>query len=130
MIVVPSISGVYHLTKILNEDILLKLYSNDLIPIKSTTLGSLDEVVGGGYESRTLTTASKTITIGNPVTGLYPVENFLFTGVTVSPGTVYGYYIVTVGGTLLWAERFPESVLPFSPGSGSMIRITPRVQLT
>lgn len=127
-LLVPNVAEVIFLTDILAETFTLKLYSNNKVPAEADTAGSYTEVVGGGYGSKTLAGAF-TVTSGDPSFAVYPTSlDFAFTGPTNAPGTVYGYYLIGADGVLRWVERFPEAVLPFSPISGSLIRITPRLE--
>jgi hypothetical protein len=127
-LLVPDVGEVAALQKWLNQNLTLKLYSNNKIPAEADTAASYTEVTGGGYSSKTLTFG--TWIIGSDGIATYIAQDFTFTGTTVAPGTVYGYFIVDGSNVLLWAERFPASVLPFSPNVGSLIRITPRIQAT
>lgn len=127
-LIVPNAAEVIILNNILEEILVLKLYSNNKVPVEGDTAASYTEVVGGGYSSKTLA-ALWTVTSGDPSYAVFPsAKDFAFTGVTNAPGTVYGYYIIGPDGAIRWAERFPEAVLPFSPINGSLIRITPRLE--
>ena len=128
-LVVPNVGEVLALEKYLEEeDLTLKLYSNNVVPAESNTAASFTEVSGGGYASKTLDKDNWTITSGAPSFGSYAAQDFTFTGVTDAPGTIYGYYVVDAANVLRWAERFSESVVPFEPVNGSLIRITPRFE--
>jgi len=127
-LLVPDVGEVAALQKWLNQNLTLKLYSNNKIPAEADTAASYTEVTGGGYANKTLVFGTWSIAATGIAT--YTAQDFSFTGVTGAPGTVYGYYIVDGSNVLLWAERFPASVLPFSPVNGSLIRITPRIQAT
>lgn len=126
-LVVPNVAEVDNLNLFLNRALVLKLYSNDKTPAEGDTVASYTEVSGGGYASKSLTFATWAITSGDPTVALYTAQDFEFTGSTNAPGTVFGYFIV-VGSLLLWAERFPAGVLPFSPINGSLIKVTPRFE--
>jgi hypothetical protein len=123
---IPEVSEVTMLQKILNQDLYLRLYSNNVTPANGDTAASYTEVAGGGYSQFTLTYANWTITGGNPTVALYSnFQDWNFTGTTNAPGTVYGYYVVQVSdGKLVYSERFP--VVPFTPVLNSLIRIRPR----
>lgn len=129
MIITPSAGEVASLKRVLAPNLSLKLYSNNLTPIETTTTGSFTEVSGGGYVAKTLTFANWGFITGDPSYGLYnAVQRFLFTGTTAVPGTIYGFYVVDPNGVTLWCERFPEEVLPFSPIFNSIIDIIPRYE--
>ena len=128
-LVVPNVGEVKALELYLkSENLILRLYSNNITPAEGDTIHTYTQVTGGGYAQKTLTAASWTVTSGNPSSGSYAAQDFEFTGVTGAPGTVYGYYVVDGSNILRWAERFPEGVLPFEPVNGSLIRVTPRFE--
>ena len=127
-IIVPNVGEVAMANKILNQNMTLKLYGNDVIPDESTTAVSLNEIVGGGYAAKTLNYANWVISSEGIC--IYPGQNFIFTGVISAPGSVYGYYIIDADGILNWVERFPTSVLPFVPVADTLIRITPRIRVS
>lgn len=126
-IIVPNVGEVAIATRILDQALVLKLYSNDLVPGELDSLPSFIEVTGGGYVPINLEYANWVITPDG--IAIYPAYNFQFTGPTTGPGTIFGYYVVNPAGIVLWAERFPTSAVPFIPITGSLIRITPRIQV-
>lgn len=128
-LVVPNVGEVKNLELYLkNENLFLRLYSNNVVPAEGDTLATYTEVSGGGYAQKTLIAANWIVVGGNPSVGTYAAQDFAFTGTTGAPGTIYGYYVADIAGILRWAERFPEAVLPFTPGNGSLIRVTPRFE--
>ena len=123
-LVVPNVGEDRALTKILTDALTLKLYSNNVTPGEADTSASYTEVSGGGYASKSLTLANWGIIDG---VALYnAVQSFSFTGATAAPSVIYGYYVVDASNVLCWAERFVESVVPFTPVNGSIIYLTPR----
>src|SRR3970040_1677765 len=121
----PSVGLAKMLQLVLAPTATLKLFSNNITPASGDTAASYTEVAGGGYASKSLTSANWGITNG---VALYnSAQSFDFTGVTNAPGTVYGYYIVDASNVLLWAERFAAEVVPFTPVANSLIRVTPRI---
>lgn len=112
---------------VIGNDLLLKLYSNNIIPSSGDTEATFDEVAGGGYASITLGKDDWTIING---IATQSQKQFSFTGDTDAPGVIYGYYVVDGSNVLLWTERFSESIIPFGPGIGTLIKITPRFQAT
>lgn len=128
-LLVPYSAQVLFLQRILTEDCKLKLFSNDHTPGQTDTVASLTEVSGGGYAEITLTFANWTITEGDPSVAVYTdFQDWNFTGTTSGPGTIYGYYITDDGETeLLWEERFDPADVPFTPISGSLVRVKPRI---
>lgn len=122
----PNVGLVLNLQEILNRVLTLKLYSNNRTPAAGDTAGSYTEVSGGGYADVDLLYASWSISAGGIAS--YAPQDFTFTGATTAPAVIYGYYIVDADGVLRWAERFPGTVVPFTPVNGSLIRITPIYQ--
>lgn len=127
-IIVPNVGEVAIAEEFLNQSLYLKLYSNNLVPNELSTAASFNEVTGGGYVAKLLSFEDWTISDQGIAIGT--IRDFSFTAPTTGPGSIYGYYIVDAEGILRWAERFPTSVLPFVPVAGSLIRITPRIQVS
>lgn len=127
-LVVPNVGEVKSLELYLKRILTLKLFANNLVPDELITAGSLTEVSGGGYAAKTLAAESWTITSGAPSFGSYAAQDFSFTGATGGTGQVYGYYVIDAEGILCWVERFSESVLPYVPAAGSVVRIIPRFE--
>jgi hypothetical protein len=126
-LVVPNAAEIDALQKFLNRNLTVKLFSNNYIPIDTSSAASFTEVTGGGYASKSIVYADWTFTGGTPSYGQSPKLAWTFTGATGGPGVVYGYYVIeNSGGTLMWAERFPPSVVPFTPKNGSIIQVTPK----
>ena len=106
----------------------LKLFSNNRTPDVSDDASDYTEVAGGGYADILLDKNDFVVTPGNPSQALYNAFlDFLFTGPTSSPSTVYGYYIVDGAGNLVQAERFPSSQVPISPINGTLISVKPKI---
>ena len=126
----PNAAKVVAANKFLDSNLTLKLFSNDHTPAVGDTAASYTEVAGGGYSSKTLATASWNTVSGNPTISTYAAQDFEFTGATTSPSTIYGYYIVDASNVVRGSQRFSELVVPFTPVSGSLIRITPRLQVS
>jgi hypothetical protein len=103
----------------------LKLYKNDVTPSESTVIGGLTQATEAGYASITLPGTSWTTTqVSGVTTGVYSEQTFTFT----TGATIYGYYVTTTGGSLLWVERFPGA--PFIlPDGGGQIAVSPRITL-
>lgn len=129
-LLVPNLGEVNALQKWLDQNLTLKLYSNNKTPAEGDTAADYTEVSGAGYASKTLTFANWIIqTVTGTTSAQYNSnQDFNFTGVTSAPGTIYGYYIVDASNTLIFSERFPASVLPFSPVNGSLVRIIPKIE--
>ncbi|MET0786450.1 MAG: hypothetical protein ABWY25_07085 [Paenisporosarcina sp.] len=128
-LLIPNTAQLFMLNALVDRDMKLKLFSNNLTPAVTDTVASLTEVAGGGYTAITLDDDDWVVTIGPPAVAVFNAfQDFNFTGATSGPGTIYGYYITDSGGTqLLWEERFPT--VPFVPLLGSLIRVKPRITL-
>tara|TARA_R110000823_G_scaffold40754_9_gene107694 strand:+ start:1313 stop:1708 length:396 start_codon:yes stop_codon:yes gene_type:complete len=96
------------LNKSASQDLVFRLYSNDVTPAEADVVGTYTEVVGGGYSSTAITAANWTVTPGNPTAADYPLIATVFTGTF---GNVYGYFITqATSGALMWAERFDTTI--------------------
>lgn len=126
-LVFPQSSTKAALDLIVAQALTLRLYSNSKMPQPPDTLASYVEVAGGGYAAVALNPASWTTTEGQPSVALYnAVIEFIFTGPTVAPTTVVGYYITTPDDVVLLAESFDAALTPFVPFAGGRIQIRPR----
>lgn len=108
-------------------DLILHLYTNSVdLSGQAFTTSSFTEVNASGYASVNLNAASWNISTVNGVTAaVYNVAvSFTF---NVGQG-VYGYYVTTTSGQIVWAEQFPGA--PFNlPISGGEISVRPQIQL-
>lgn len=126
-LIVPNAAELDILTYILTPTLTLRLYGNNITPGPTDTAATYTEIAGGGYAAKSLTFANWTLTGGSPSVALYAQQAWTFSGAINAPGTIYGYYVTrNSDGKLMWAERFPVSVVPFVPVAGSLARITPR----
>ena len=136
---VPTASEITILKVILNvlpaEDLVVRLYTNDVTPGDADTAASYVEASGGGYAPKTLTPADWTFsTTGDGKgQGEQPVQEWVFTGPLDGNASIYGYFVThATSGTLLWAERDPEVATKgaFTPANnGDTYRITPKFTL-
>ena len=112
----------------LDEPLILRLYSNDRTPSTTDDVTDYTEVVGGGYLEVALSGALFTVTAADPSVAVYDdFITFTFTGVTDSPGVVYGAYIVDQNDILVAAHRFVSP--PYTPIAASLIKFKPRITL-
>lgn len=104
---------------------LLHLFKNDLTPGEATVGGGVTEATEAGYAIITLTGAGWTVAQdAGTTTGMYSEQTFTFT----TGATLYGYYVTTLAGDLLWVERF--SGAPYQlPVGGGEIAVTPQINL-
>jgi len=108
------------------ENLVLRLFTNDVTPSEADTAATYTEAIGSGYSAITLTGASWTITEGSPSTASYAEQTFTFTGAL---GNVYGYYLTrATSGRIAFAERF--SAAPFAIATnGDQIKVTVQITL-
>lgn len=126
----PNAAKVVAANKFLDENLTLRLFSNNHTPAVGDTIASYTQVAGGGYAAKTLIVASWSVVSGNPTVATYAAQDFAFTGTTTAPGTIYGYYITDAANVIRGSQRFSDLVVPFTPVNGSLIRITPRLQVS
>ena len=115
------------LNKATPENLILKLFTNNVTPDKSFTASSLTECAAAGYAAITLAAASWTVTEGTgagttPTTATYPQQTFTLT----AAANIYGYYLVgATSGKLYFAELVGG---PFViPSGGGTVKITPNI---
>jgi len=106
------------------QNLVLKLYSNDVTPGEADTAGTFTECAGSGYGALTLTGATWAAAAAGSIA--YAQQTFTFTGAL---GNVYGYFVVqATSGTLVYAERFTSPTPPIIiSNNGDQIKITPTI---
>lgn len=136
-LVVPNTGNVLMLKYILNVigqgaalppsdgNRVLRLFNNNLNPTKNTVIGDVTQASETGYSAITLLGSSWSVaSLSGINSASYSEQSFTFT----TEATIFGYYVTTVDGSLLWLERF--STAPYVlPAGGGEIAITPRVNL-
>ena len=102
---------------------LLRLYTNNLTPGKSTVIGDITEATEAGYAAIVLAGPSLTIATSLGVnTASYALQTFTFTEAV----TAYGYYVTTQDDDLLWVEKFSDG--PYTlPSEGGQMAVTPKL---
>lgn len=115
----------YLVNKTAPENLIYKLFANNITPAETDTAAAYTEAAGGGYASQTLSGANWTVSGGAPSSASHAQITYTFTGPLTTNTTVYGYYVVTAtGGTLVMSETFTS----FTPAaSGDNIKITPTI---
>lgn len=84
----------------------LGLFQADIVPTPNTPLVDLVEADYDGYAQKTLTwTIGPYFNPGNQSELQNTSQNWTPTGST-TPNTIYGYFVLSAAGALLWAERF------------------------
>lgn len=106
------------------ENLVLRLFRNNITPSDTDTAGTYTEAVFPGYAAITLTGASWNAPSGGTIT--YGAQQ-TFTCSGTSTDDIYGYYVTQLtSGTLLYSER--DAAAPFAVrNSGDNIRITPTI---
>ena len=114
------------LNKTAPENLVLKLFTNNVTPGETDTAGTYTEASGSGYASIALTAASWTVTPGAPTQAAYPQQTFTFSGAL---GNVYGYFIVgATSGKIKFAERFTSA--PYNIANvGDQIKVSLQITL-
>ena len=128
-ILVPSVGDKLMLQYVLNNNLTLRLYSNNYTPDKTSTISSFTEatesIPSPAYAAIPLIFSNWTIStdpVSHLTTAAYPKQIFYFNGGKV----VYGYYI-TNSSEVLYTERFTTApfTLPTPPsGQQNEIAIT------
>lgn len=109
------------------EDLVLRLFTNDITPKKSDTTATYQEASGNGYAQKNLDPSGWTVTETVPPAALHAQQIFSFTGPV---GNVYGYFLTRVtSGRIAWAERFANGPYEITR-SGDEIKVAPRIELT
>ena len=95
---------------VLLDDVTVHLYQNDVAPGPDTVVGDLTEADFSGYA------ASAALVFGGPFQNAdgeiemdLPSHQFDHSGGAVA-NVIFGYYVLTTGGDLLFAERFAASI--------------------
>ena len=123
--VIPNVAETIALNYLCNkdapEDLVLKLFTNDVTPDEASTHASFTEATEAGYAAKTINGAGWTVTAGDPSQAAAAEQTFAIT----EAGSFYGYYIVrATTGDLVAAERF--SGAPYVlPAGGGEINVTP-----
>lgn len=106
------------------QNLVLRLYKNNITPSDTDTAGTYTEATFPGYSAITLTGASWNAAASGSIS--YGAQQ-TFTCSGTSTDDIYGYYVTqAVSGTLLYSER--DSAAPFAVrNSGDNLKITPTI---
>lgn len=106
------------------QNLILKLYKNNITPSDTDTAATYTEAVFGGYAAATLTGASWNAASGGSIT--YSAQQ-TFTCNAAATDDIYGYFVVqAASGILVWSER--DASAPFAiRNSGDAVKITPTI---
>lgn len=106
------------------QNLLLKLYKNNITPSDTDTAGTYTEATFPGYSAITLTGASWNAAASGTIA--YSAQQ-TFTCSGVATDDIYGYYVVQASsGIILYSER--DGSAPFAiRNSGDAVKITPTI---
>jgi hypothetical protein len=111
--------------KTAGQNLVLKLYSNNLTPSDTDVAGTYTEATFTGYAAATLTGASWNAASAGTIT--YSAQQTFTRSATGTTENIYGYYVVQSGsGILVYSER--DASAPFAvTNNGDAIKITPTI---
>ena len=128
-LVIPNEGEAEMIRRLLNasppDDLILRLYENNISPTESDIVSTYTECSAGGYSPASLSGASWSVnTDGNGITSAtYPQQDFNLT----SSITIYGYFITNNSGTtLMWAKDFSSPQIIETSGT---VSVTPYIEL-
>lgn len=111
------------------NNLTLRLFTNDITPADTDTVGSYTEAAGGGYAEKVLTPSGFTVsTVSGIVQAAYAQQQFVFTGVLTTNTAIYGAYVVDADGVLICAERAAAQYTPSN--NGDIYAVTPVFQIS
>lgn len=106
------------------QNLVLKLYKNNITPSDTDTAVTYTEATFTGYSAITLTGASWNAASSGTIT--YSAQQ-TFTCTATATDDIYGYYVVqATSGTLLYSERDGSAPLAVR-NNGDQIKITPTI---
>jgi hypothetical protein len=105
------------------QNLVLRLFKNNITPADSDTAGTYTEAAFTGYSAITLTGASWGAASGGTIS--FAQQTFTCSG--TSSENIYGYYVTqTTSGILIWSER--DASAPFAvANSGDALKVTPTI---
>lgn len=106
------------------QNLVLRLYQNNITPGETDTAGTYTEATFTGYSAITLTGATWTSTPGVNIS--YPQQTFT-SSANQATQNIYGYYLTQVSsGLLVYAERFSDAPNPIT-NNNDQILVTPTI---
>lgn len=111
--------------KTASQNLVLRLYSNNITPSDTDTAGTYTEATFPGYAAITLTGASWGAASGGSIS--YGSAQSFIRSSTGTAETIYGYYVTQVSsGVLVYSER--DGAGPFNVANlNDTIQITPAI---
>jgi len=106
------------------QNLVLRLYQNNITPSDTDTTATYTEANFTGYAAITLTGATWNAASGGTIT--YSAQQ-TFTCSGASSNSIYGYYVTQTTSTILaWSER--DALAPFAIANiGDAVKITPSI---
>jgi len=101
----------------------IKLFQNNYTPVSSTLLANLTEATFSGYAGISMSGMSLDATLDAFNRAVVRWNPATWTKSGVTGNTVYGYYVVGPGPSLMWLERFDFSIPMLT--NGAYLVITP-----
>ena len=113
----------YFVNRATPENLVLRLFSNNITPAETDTAATYTELAVAGYAAITLTGASwGAPSEGAPSSIAYAQQTFNFS----AAGSTYGYYMTRfTSGRIALAERDGAGVFTFN--SGDSYKVTPQI---
>lgn len=107
------------------QNLVLRLYSNNITPSDTDTAGTYTEATFAGYAAITLTGASWNAAAAGSIT--YSAQQTFTRSSTGTTENIYGYYCTQLAsGVLVYSER--DASAPFAvTNSGDNIKLTPTI---
>lgn len=106
------------------QNLVLKLYKNDITPGESDTEATYTEADFTGYSAITLIGSSWGAASGGSIA--YPQQTFT-SSANQTAQSIYGYYLVqATSGKLVYAERFSNGPYTIA-NNGDAIKVTPTI---
>jgi hypothetical protein len=118
----PDAGLVASLQRIATPSLHCHLYDNNLVPDRSTTLGTLHEASFGGYAIQTVPVASFTLTGVVAHVGGIQALPVAFANTSGGPQQAYGYYVTDETDTYLVAvARFDAAPVTIPDGGNQLV---------
>lgn len=107
------------------QNLVLRLYSNNITPSDTDIAGTYTECTFPGYAAITLTGANWNAAAGGSIS--YNAQQTFTRSSTGTAENVYGYYVTqTTSGLLVYSER--DGSAPFSiANTGDNVKLTPTI---